>query len=821
MGSRRFRSPGSEEGVVVTVQAMPCPEHPWLQLRRIGLDDLPRIARLRRELLAAKPAVCVERARLVTEYLRRHGLGRDRAVLRQARVLGHVLDHLPTTVFDDELIVGATTRHRLGCMVFPEMMGAGIWPELTSLSTRAHDPVALSREDASTLARDVFPFWCDHTVHEHARRRAGDSACIRLSERIVFYLLSKANCISHVIPSFAMVLEHGMARIAEDATRRAAEATDAETRELHQACALVASAVLRFSERYALACEEAALSASLERARELREIARVLRRVPAQPARTLHEALQAIWLIQVALHQENNDVGMSIGRLDQLLGPLYRDDLTAGRQDPQSACELLASFFLKLGDHTPLIPAAAHELVGGSATNQAVTIGGLTPAGQDAVNDATYLILAANNLLRLREPNLCARLHATADATYRRALSESIYRTGASPALYGDEAVIDALEGQGMRSEDARDYGIVGCVEASIPGRTMGMTGAILFNLASVLELALNDGVHPLSGLRIGPATGELRRFGSFAEVERAFVTQLEHMTGLATEGNALLAEAHAELHPTPLLSALVEGTATSGRDVTRGGARYNSSGVAIIGLADVADSLTALRALVFADPPLLDAARVHDALQTDFVDDERVRVMLLRKAPKYGQDDHNADGVAAWLVERIDTCFAAHAAPRDGNYRVGYWSMTMHAGLGALTGSLPNGRRRGAPLASGGTPVAGVSVAGPTASLASTAKLPARHMANGIALNHKLSRALLAQRGKLALLDRLVQTYFARGGMQVQYTVHDRRTLLAAQVDPESHRDLLVRVSGYTAYFCELNRRMQDEIIGRTEDRL
>jgi formate C-acetyltransferase len=697
----------------------------WSVVGRIAIDELPRVATLRKRLLDATPAVCVERARLVTEHFRLHGFDQQQPVLRQARALEHVLEHLPITLFDDELLVGSTTRHRLGCLVFPELMGASIWPELSSLPTRAHDPVDLSDTDADVLARDVFPYWCERTVHEHARQRAGDSDCLRLSERLVFYLLSKANCISHIIPNFAAVLERGMAAIADEAIRRASETEDDEARELHHATALVTKAVMRFAERHAEACEAKVFGASPERALELRRAAAILRRVPAQPARTTHEALQAIWLTQVALHQENYHAAMSIGRLDRLLSRYYRADLAVGRLDPRTACELVACFFLKLGDHTPLVPSAAHELVGGAATNQAVTIGGVTRDGRDAVDEATYLLLAASNVLRLREPNLCARLHAGSGAEYRRALSESIYQTGASPALYGDGAVIGGLTHQGIALEDARDYGIVGCVEASSQGRTMGMTGAILLNLASVLELALNDGVHPLSGLPIGPRSGRLSDFRHFADVERAFLAQLEHLAAKAAEGNRLLAEAHAQLHPTPLLSALIEGTEDSGRDVTRGGARYNSSGVAIIGLADVADSLSALSALVFGDAPRLTVVEVADALDADFTGHEKTRALLRRRAPKYGRDEALADDMAAWLVARIADTFDALPSPRGGRHQVGYWSMTMHAGLGSVTGSLPNGRCKGEPLASGATPVAGVATRGPTASLATSCREP------------------------------------------------------------------------------------------------
>ncbi len=784
----------------------------------LELEHFPRLVRLRRELLAARPAICIERARLFTEYFRREGFDESRPVLRQALALSYALDRLPTAIFDDELIVGSTTRHRLGALMYPEFMAQVIWPELPTIANRSHEPVSISDQEADLLADEIFPFWRDRTVHEHARREGGDPESLRLAEHLVFYLLSMSAGVTHVVPDYPRLVGRGLASMVSEAATRERQAGDPEAAEFHRAVGIVLRGVVRFAGRYALACEERAVGSTPERADELRGIAKILRRVPARPARTLHEALQSIWIVQVALHQENIDFALSFGRLDQFLYPLYRDDVAAGRVDELRAGELLGSFFIKMGDHTPLVPLSGQDIVGGVATNQAVTIGGLRPDAGDGVNELTYLVIKMSELLAMREPNLCARLQADSGPGYRRALIESIYRTGASPALYNDEAVIESLTAHGVSLADARDYGVIGCVETNSAGRTMGMTGAILLNLAAVLELALNDGIHPGSGVRIGPATGHLEDIRTFDELRAAFERQLEHMVDLACEGNSRLADAHAVLHPTPLLSSLLEGTADSGRDASLGGAKYNSHGVAIIGLADVADSLTALKQIVF-DQGRISAGEVSAALAADFKGHEKVRARLSRKAAKYGTDDPTADRMAAYLVEKIGKTFGRHEAPHHGRYHVGYWSITFHAGFGALTGSLPSGRRRGEPLASGATPVSGVALKGPTASLASTAKLPARYMANCIANNHKIPRSLLGQPDKRELVENLIKAYFKLGGMQVQFTVQDRQTLLDAQENPDAYRDLLVRVSGYSAYFRDLDRRMQDEIISRTED--
>lgn len=806
------------EKETLTARARP-QTNPMAQIASLTLTDLPRLKRLRQALLNERTAICIERARLVTDYFRRHGFEGTGPLMRQANVLAYLLDNLPTPIFDDELIAGSTTSHRLGALLFPEFLAQAIWPELATIDERKHDPVRLAQDDAGILAGEVFPFWRDLTVTEYVRREGGEPQSLRLAEQLVFYILSKANGISHIIPNYSAVVERGLEALVDEAATKESEATDPEVVEFHMATQISLKALIGFAERYALACEAAAGMARAQRADELRELAATLKKVPAGPARTLHEGLQAIWITQVALHQESSNTALSFGRLDQVLYPLYRTDMECGRLDTAGAAELMGSFFIKMGDHTPLVPCAGHELFGGSSTNQAVTIGGIRSDGSDGTNELTYLMLKVGEILALREPNLCARAHKGAPGPYRRAVMQSIASTGAAPAIYNDEAVVYALTEKGVALEDARDYGVIGCVETTSAGRTMGMTGAILLNLASVLELALNGGVHPLTGLQVGPNTGGLATLESFDELYSAFKLQLDSIVTLAVDGNARFAEAHAVLHPTPLLSSLIEGTSESGRDVTAGGARYNSSGVAVIGLADVADSLTAIRQVVF-DRKLVSLKELAQALAADFDGYEKVRALLQYKAPKYGTDDGNADSMAVELVSLIDSTFSQHVGPRGGRYHVGFWTITMHTGFGKLTGSLPSGRRRGEPLASGATPVNGVARKGPTASLASTAKLPARQMANCIAVNHKLPRSILNGRPEMIeKVEQLVRAYLERGGMQIQFTVQDRQTLLDAQANPEKYRDLLVRVSGYTAYFCDLNRSMQDEIIARTED--
>jgi len=783
-----------------------------------SLNQFPRLARLREQLLGAMPALCIERARFFTEYYRREGFDETQPMMRQARALAYTLDNLPAPVFDDELIAGSTTSHRHGVPLFPEFTGMAVWPELPTISRRDESPVFISDEDADTLANEIFPFWQDLNIHEYVRREGNNPFFLQVFERLVFFLSPKSNGISHLIPDYQSLVRRGLLNMIDEAEERERKSDTREAAEFFQAVGVSLKAVIRFASRYARACRIKATGADPGRAGELHEIACILERVPANPCTTFHEAVQAIWIMKVALHQENTNAALSFGRLDQIFYPYYREDRARGAIDEKRACELLGSLYIKLGDHTVLKPRAAQKVLGGASMNQAITIGGLTPDGADGVNDMTYLMLKTAEFMALREPNLGARWNAKAPPEYRRALIKSIYRTGAAPALYNDEEIVASLTSNGVCLEHARDYGIIGCVETNSAGRTMGMTGAILLNIASVLELSLFGGMHPGSKSRVGPETGLLTDFSSYEDFLEAFHMQIDHMVDLSVESNLKFAEAHAVLHPTPLLSALIQGTLESGKDVTRGGAMYNSSGVSITGLADVVDSLAALKRLVFGQR-VVSLPELFEALKNDFVNHERTRALLVNKAPKYGTDDPAADDIAVALVERIGKSFARHTNPRGGRYHVGYWSMTMHAGNFSFVGSLPNGRKKNTPLASGATPVSGVARKGPTASLLSTAKLPSEHMANCIANNHKFSRNMFDQPGKLELFQTLVDSYFKAGGMQLQFNIHDKKTLEEARDNPDKHKDLLVRVSGYSAYFCDLNLEMQNEIIARTED--
>lgn len=816
----------------------------------------PRVEELKKVYFDALPEVCIERARLVTEYHVQNGLlGKDRiSILDKARAYRHVLEHREPVVRhaasygadkqrftfpDRQLFAGSTTSKFKGVPLYPEFLALTLWPELRTLPRRARNPYQLTGAEAEELNHRIFPPWIDDTILELARKaffaenlaRTGAQKSapeLALLSKLVFFLASKPNCISHTIPDFSRAVRQGLRAVIDDAAQRGAAASDDRTRTFYAAIAEAMEGVIAYSRRLADRADElAAAEHDPEAAAELRELAEIHRRVPERPARSFREGLTTVWVCWIAIHLENPNVGLSLGRLDQLLWPLYQADVKAGVLDPSRAVELVSCLWLKIGDHVPAIADAGEQLFGGTGSNQAITIGGVDADGKDAVNALTYVLLRATELMRLRDPNLNARYaQGVNPEQYLRRVAEVNVTTGATPAVHNDRAAITALTARGDTLVHARDYGIVGCVEPVSNGRSYTHSAAILLNLTSVLELTLFNGRHRHTGLEelISIETGDPSAFGTFGQLQAAFAAQASWMIDRATVLNQVLGRTHQAYYPTPILSALFEGPMEKGRDLIDGGATINASGATVIGMADVADSLSAIRQVVFEERAV-SLAELLRALKKDFVGYEPLRVRLCDPArtPKYGNEDPRADGMVTWVLELLDRLFGAKESYRGGRYRVGYWTMTNHAGFGRLMPATPNGRKARENFTSGFTAVSGVT---PhlTAVLNSAAVQPARFLSSGVALNLKYTPE---DGDRESMLDRFAASIEGAfdpadgkrdGVLEVQFNVTDRERFLEAMADPGAYRELLVRVSGYTAYFKDLNPQMQKEIIDRTE---
>ena len=799
-------------------------------LSRFRLEDFPRLERIKQRIFATRPAVCIERAELVTAYHRTHGfpdeaVGRGEAALRQARMLEYVLGKRQALIAEDSLLAGTTTTKTVGVVLYPEFSAGLLWPELLTVGTRELNPYELSAQDAEKLNLEILPYWMEATVRETCRKTYGAPLCQRLDERFALYFLWKTVAVSHTVVDYPRILARGLSGLVDDLRERLAGVEDSSSREYLQAMLVALGAVQNYVLNLAAQARRLAeKEEDPQRWEELMRLTRILGRVPAQPSRTLDEAVNALWVTFVALHLENTNAGLSWGRLDHWLQPYFLADLEPLREAAEReayvrhAVELISCLFLCCADHVPMVPNLGNTLFGGSSSDMAITLGGVDAQGRTAVCDMTYVFLKVTELLALRDPNVNARYHPEVNSkAYLRRLCEVNAITHATPSIHNDKAVLEALTANGFPLEDARDFCATGCVEPTLAGRHMGHTNCMLVNTVAPLEMVLHDGVHPLLGSRVGPDPGPLGAHRSFDSLLHSYLEQLAWVLDQAVEYNDLLGKTHQRLHPTPLLSAFIRGPETSCKDVLDGGALFNSSGVALVALPDVIDSLVALEFVVF-EQKFCDLSTLRRALDEDFVGHEVLHARILRQVPKFGQDRPAVNRLADELLAFIHRHLTGKTNYRGGAYLPGYWSMSNHVAFGRLSGALPSGRKRGKAFTPGITPspMAGGDFLD---NIRGVARLDPRLLPNNVAFNVKIvPDEGVGHAASVDLLTAYAGAYFELGGMQLQFNVVSTETLRRAMEEPDAYRWLIVRISGYNAYFVDLNRDLQMELIERYE---
>lgn len=808
-------------------------EDPYLS--EYSLDNFPRLQRMLELHFNIKPQICAERPKLLTDWFKKNGFEKDtegrswHSGLRQAYAFKHLMENREAIIAHDELIAGtSTSKVPTGVIIYPDAQGTMIWGELLSVEKRVLNPYKISPEDVQTLHHDVFPFWIKRNFREAVRTKYKNPLCQRIDERFIAYFVWKSVGISHTIPDFNTLLKKGTGGMIADIRARLDQGgLDDDQIKTLEAMIITLEGVNAYAGNLSLeAARLAALEKDAARKGELERLAAICGRIPVQPPRSLDEAVNLLWIMWVSLHMENTNTGLSLGRLDQLLQSYFEKDMeklpTARERSDyiRKAIELVGCFFMRGTDHLPLVPDIGNYLFGGSSSDQAITLGGVTPEGKDAVNDMTYIFLKATEMLCIRDPNVNARFHPGVNSdAYLKRLCEVNFITAATPSMHNDKAVFDSLKKFGYPPEDMRDWSATGCVEPTLSGKHMGHTGSILMNMVAALEMALNNGRHPLMKWDLGPKTGnpENGDFKSFEDFFQAYMTQQKFLIDEAVTLNNWLAEIHAEYRPTPLLSAMIEGAVEKGRDVTRGGARYNSSGSSNIGLADVTDSLLVIKKLIF-DEKKITFAELKKAIDNNFADHPALHALVKNKVALFGSGNEEALAMAKRVAKEIHACWSSHTNYRGGPYTAGFWSMSQHVAYGSLSGALPSGKLTGKAFTPGLTPH-------PSASpdflnnIRDVAHLEPQHMDNNIAFNVKLIPSAHDSREKTVdHMHAYAKTYFEQGGMQMQFNVVNSDVLKDAMANPDNYRNLLVRISGYNAYFVTLNKEMQIELIERAQ---
>jgi pyruvate formate-lyase/glycerol dehydratase family glycyl radical enzyme len=788
-----------------------------------------RVTRLRERFRNTYPRLSVERLRYVTEFYREHP--DEMGILKRAKLLRGLAETMTVLVEDDELLVGNMSSTYRGAIIYPEYGNLFIYDEIRSgvwdRRTIQDECYTLTPEDKEYIMT-TEGFWRKNGTCARLDATAPDGYWKTVGTNVIMYRDKDMadGPTGHFCANYDKVLYKGFRAIREEALRHmeALEGRcfgdDAKKYTFYKAVTIVSDAAMLFPKRYAALCREKAETASEPRRAELLKMAEELDWILENPVRTFREAVQALLLYQVLMIVEGNNHALSWGRADQYLGRYLDADLEAGRITLNEAQELIDCFFLKISDFSKTWSAPAAATTSGYTTNQHMSIGGVDKEGRDASNKVTFLLLGATARLLLHDPPMSLRVHdGTPDLLWEAAM-ETTKRVGGIPTMQNDNIIIPALMKKGLSLEDARNYCIIGCVEPTGTGCEWAACGGsgqeTYFNLLNALQLAINNGVNPLTNEGAGVRTGYLYDMMSFDEVKEAYVKQVDYFVDWQMTMTNFYELVSMEMMPLPMVSATMDGCMEKGADVVWGGAKYNSTGCSGVGCANVADGLAAIKHLVF-DTKKYTAREFYDALMAGWDGYEAMRQEILNSVPRYGNDDPYVDELARWATQVFIDRVNLATGPRGG-YRPGLYPVSVHIIMGRMTAASPDGRLEGEPLADGISPKQGLDRNGPTAILKSAARLDHLSCGNGTLLNMRFHPKSLEGIDGGLKLKRLVQTFFDLGGMHVQYNVVGSDTLRAAQKDPEGHKNLVIRVAGFSAYFTELYEDLQNDIISRTE---
>ncbi len=794
-----------------------------------------RVARLRRESVGAKPSLSAERASLMTEFYRQAPVV-STPVLR-ALAFKHLLENKEIWIGDGELIVGERGPRPKAAPTYPELCCHSL-QDLDLLDSREKIPFAVAPEVRGLYGRELIPFWRGRSIRDRLFAAMTDEWKAAY-EAGIFTEFMEQRAPGHTVAG-DKIYRKGFLDIIRDIDESAARLglDDPARGEELKAMRIAAEAIIAYAERHA---EKARAMAAAEpdpaRRADLLRVAEVCSHVPAHAPRDFHEALQTYWFVHLGVITELNTWdAFNPGRLDQHLHPFYRRGLEDGSLTREQARELLQCFWVKFNNQPapPKVGVTAAESA--TYTDFAnINLGGLRADGADGVNDVTYLLLEVIDEMRLLQPSTNIQLSAKNPDRFLKAAARVIRQGWGQPSVFNADAVREELLRQGKAIEDARNGGTSGCVEAGAFGKEAYILTGYL-NLPKILEIALNDGVDPRTGKAIGLETGAPASFATFDELFVAFRRQLAHFIRIKTMGNDVIERLYAAEMPSPFLSLVIDDCVARGKDYNAGGARYNTSYIQGVGLGSLTDALAAIKRHVFDDRDLA-MSELLAALATDFgrdgrgpalrrsasvagampQDPARLRQLLVNKSPKWGNDDDYADGLAVAAFNAFFEAVDGRPNQRGGAYHVDMLPTTCHVYFGSVTGATADGRRAWEPLSEGISPVQGADRRGPTAVLRSAGKLD--HVrTGGTLLNQKFSPQVVEGDEGLDNLAHLVRSYFRLGGHHIQFNVVSAATLREAQREPDKHRDLIVRVAGYSDYFCDLTRALQDEIIARTE---
>jgi pyruvate formate-lyase/glycerol dehydratase family glycyl radical enzyme len=779
-----------------------------------------RVRQLRQQSVDARPCISSERAELLTEFYESGAADGVSTPVARALALKYLIEHRAIHIGEGELIVGERGPAPKATPTYPELCCHSV-SDLEVLGSRERTPFSVSDEVKRVYRDKVIPFWQGKTMRDRVFAGVSDD-WKRAFDAGVFTEFMEQRAPGHAILD-DKIYRRGFLdfkqdiRAAIEKLDRAGDPGAGKKEQELSAMEIAADALIRFAERHARRARELATGeADPARRKELERIADICSHVPAHAPRDFYEALQMYWFVHLGVITELNTWdSFNPGRLDQHLHPFYERGLESGSLTRETAKELLECFWVKFNNQPAPPKVDITEEQSGTYQDFAlINVGGLRPDGSDAVNDVSYLILEVVEEMRLIQPSACIQLsEKNPDDFLRRALE--VVRMGfGQPSIFNADVILKEFMHAGKSVKDALAGGPSGCVTISAFGKeSCTLTGYL--NWPRIFELTLNGGVDPASGRQVGPETGEAAGFESIDGLMDAYRQQLKYFVDLKIEGNSAIERLYAEHMPSPYMSLLFDDCIKRGMDYHDGGCRYNCTYIQGVGLGTVTDSISAVKYHVF-DRQNLGMQEMLDALRGNFEGSERTRHLLLNDTPKFGNDDDYADDIARWVFQAYLDVVDGRPNTKGDKYRVNLLPTTVHIFFGRVTGATPDGRRAGEPLSDGISPSQGADRKGPTAVVKSAAKIE-HARTGGTLLNQKFLPGVLADESGLGKLGHLIRAYFSLEGHHIQFNVVDAETLRGAQREPEKHRDLIVRVAGYSDYFVDIGKELQDEIISRT----
>jgi len=785
-------------------------------------SPFPRIIELLDYYFQIKPSLCIERSIIYTDVFKK--TEGEPIIIRRAKAFKKYCQTKKINILRNELIIGGAASKQRAAIFCPEHASDWLSEEIDELGFRHQDPYEVDEEQKEILKSTVFPYWKGKTVSDHWIKQIPSSVKnIAVKTGIIDVEIKTQSAPGEIAPGFEMIINYGFNHIINESKEKLSSLDYSNPKDIrkinfYKSVIITSEGLIELAGRYAdLAKKMMTEEGDPKRKAELKKISEICEWIPAKPARTFWEAMQFLWFVEIGSHMEGNGPSYSPGRVDQYLYPFYNREIKKQKLTEEEALEIIECFYLKCSENTWFLSKNAAMYFAGYQPYQNITVGGMKPDGSDATNELSYLFIKAKMDVQLHSPSLAVRIYKQSPEKFLLAVAKLSKLGTGFPAIHNDEVAIKMMLLTGASIEDARNYQLVGCVEPYIPGKMSKWTDGGHYNFASAIEFALTNGVSLMNeNNQLGPKTGDPRKM-TFDELKEATKKHLAYFIRNIAIACHVAERLHAELTPYPYMSSLIEGCLEKGKDITTGGAKY-TIGPAFIGtgIADLANSLATIKKFVY-DNKSVSMEQMVEAIKNNFKNQDNLKLQFINKSPAFGNDDDYVDDFAREMTDFVYNEITSYKSFRGPSFISGLYPVASHVPHGLVVSALPYGRLAGTPLSDGCSPKGGTDKNGPTAVLKSVSKINHDSHVAGTLLNMRLDPTTVNGKEGNKRIASLLRSFVDLNIYHIQFNLISSEILQDAQMNPEQHKSLIVRVAGYSAYFAELCREMQDDIIQRT----